>query len=74
MAEVRLLKCRFCEFRTPTHRRLKDGRVRSGWNILQSHIEVEHPEDHERIMKWWEDYRNEPNEDSYGDNYGDWLD
>lgn len=60
------LKCRFCNFRVPKYRRLKDGRIRNGWNILNSHIEVEHPVKYEELLEWWDKYREDEGENAIG--------
>ena len=42
MPETSTLKCRFCKFTTPAIYTGRDGKTRSGWNRLQSHIESRH--------------------------------
>jgi len=52
MAEPRAkrrLRCRFCSYSVLAFRLTKDGKRKSGYGSLRSHVVHEHPEEFEKI-------------------------
>ena len=44
------MKCRFCDWSTPAFRTRADGTVKSGWGLLNNHMEMCHEDELEALQ------------------------